>query len=137
MRYVNDLNLEQMPVSRTRVLASILRRLSDFRDITLSRSEAGQKLIAFYSHSRLNVLESNIERPVVLVLVSLIVLFLTGLLYRKLTQFGKRAARSFRLRRDETVEILSSGVASSSVVMRCENSSKVLGNRVPVAKDKI
>jgi hypothetical protein len=137
MRYVNDLNLEQMPVSRTRVLASILRRLSDFRDITLSRSEAGQKLIAFYSHSRLNVLESNIERPVVLVLVSLIVLFLTGLLYRKLTLSGKRADRSFRLRRDETVEILSSGVASSSVVMRCENSSKVLGNRVPVAKDKI
>ena len=102
LTYVNDLNLDKAPIARTNVRANILRRLSDFRDITLSKSDAGQELSPSIPSIASNVLESHLERPVVLILIVAIGLWGAESLYRKssqrslLARYRRRLAERWR-----------------------------------------
>jgi hypothetical protein len=48
IEYANDLNITSTDVSRPNWRINALRRISDFRDLTLSRLPLGDKLVAFY-----------------------------------------------------------------------------------------
>lgn len=50
IRYKNDLNLASIPVSKNSLRVYLLRRASDFRDITMTGNSAGRAIISAYYH---------------------------------------------------------------------------------------
>jgi hypothetical protein len=91
IHYLNNWDVEKISVAKTGVRVAILRRISDFRDMTLSRSSWGHGLTRFYYQENLNSIELKIER--VLPEVALVVILLA------LVAVGPRARR--RIKRAE------------------------------------
>jgi len=70
--YVNDLDLANIDVSKKYLWGNIARRLSDFRDLRLSRSTLGRKLTDLYYAYRLDALELVFERWAMLILLPVV-----------------------------------------------------------------
>jgi hypothetical protein len=82
--YVNNLNISEISTSKTKVTAAVLRKIGDFRDITLSRSDVGWKLAAFYYGHHFDSIELYLEyRGTLIGAVGSLILFFTVALYRK------------------------------------------------------
>jgi hypothetical protein len=85
--YENDLDLAHTAVSKTNTVVNILRYLSDFRDIVLSKSDTGRTLTAVYYWYRAEIAGSNAMRLTLLLLVATLACMLARLLYRIRKQF--------------------------------------------------
>ena len=83
--YRNDFNATQTTIAKSSLTVGVLRRLSDYRDITLSKSEWGRKLVGFYS--RLHD-HRNESKPKIVALLALILASLLGAV--GLTMRGRR-----------------------------------------------
>jgi hypothetical protein len=73
--YTNDFNIAEIDILKHSLSANILRRISDFRDMQLSRSSLGQSLVRAYYRFQLNTLESRIERGAIYLVALLVLLF--------------------------------------------------------------
>jgi len=69
IEYRNDLNLAVVDISKNDLHVALLRRLSDFRDLTLSQSALGRAGTYFYYNHHLDSLELEVERLLPLLLV--------------------------------------------------------------------
>ena len=61
IKYKNDLTLEKESVSKHSLYVFVLRRLSDFRDLELSRTLWGDKLVRLYYQRNLDAMEIYLE----------------------------------------------------------------------------
>ncbi|HEY6272601.1 MAG TPA: hypothetical protein VIX19_11495 [Terriglobales bacterium] len=83
IEYQSDLNLASVDVSKKSPSVAFLRRISDFRDITMSRSTLGRALTRFYYQHHLDDLELDLEGFLPLLLVLAVVAIAAGWLLRK------------------------------------------------------
>lgn len=74
--YQNDLDLAATDISKSNLRASLLRRVSDFRDLYLSKSKLGRAMAGFYYRHGLDSTELAAERNWLLILLLLGILFL-------------------------------------------------------------
>ena len=84
--YVNDLGQVQIDVSKKSLYIKLIREVSDFRDLTLSRSELGQDIIDFYYTHHLDELEIPLERLAPLLLLLVCLALAAGLAIRRRTR---------------------------------------------------
>ncbi len=68
----NELNLASVDISKSSLLVAFDRRLSDFRDLYLSRSILGRRIQAIYYGYGLDRAERSIERSVIAILVLIV-----------------------------------------------------------------
>lgn len=66
IEYEDDLNLASIDISKTSLRVSALRRLSDFRDLWVSRSSMGRAFVRFYNND-LTSAESALEEHFTLI----------------------------------------------------------------------
>src|SRR5260370_976190 len=59
--YQNDLNLGRIDIAKTNFRVNLLRRISDIRDLKLSRSNLGRDVADFYYRHHLDEVERHIE----------------------------------------------------------------------------
>lgn len=78
IQYMNDFTLSDVGTSKGDPRVALLRRASDFRDITLPRYAAGRKLVRFYYRHQLDSIEPEMEKQgtAAVVLILLCSLFL-------------------------------------------------------------
>ncbi len=78
--YGNELDLANVDFSKSSLLVTVDRRLSDFRDLHLSRSVLGRRIQAAYYSYGLDRAERRIERSVIAILVLIVACFLLRIL---------------------------------------------------------
>jgi hypothetical protein len=85
IEYANDWNVGSTDVSKSGLRIALLREISDFRDLTLSRHSWGRALTAFYYDGGLDSIELKIEKaiPALLALMFLIAITLAARLARR------------------------------------------------------
>jgi hypothetical protein len=74
IEYANDSNMAAADPSKTNVRVTLLRRISDFRDLTLSRYSWGRALTRFYYDGGLDSVELKVEQsiPAIAILIVLV-----------------------------------------------------------------
>lgn len=94
IEYVNGWNVASTDVSKKAIRIALLRRISDFRDLTLSRYSWGRALTAFYYDGSLDSVELRIEKgiPWIIALVFLLAIVLA-------VKFARRKANRTRTSR--------------------------------------
>jgi len=82
LQYQNDLNLVAVDVSKSGLRIALRRRMSDFRDITLSRYALGRALTHFYYKNHLDDVEFKSEAALQILLILIVISAAAGLLIR-------------------------------------------------------
>jgi hypothetical protein len=72
VKYQNNLDLASVDVSKKNLRFAILRHVSDFRDITMSKYRVGRAITGFYYKHHMNEVESSLERPLPLLILFLV-----------------------------------------------------------------
>ncbi len=92
MEYQNDLEVASIDVGKRSPYVALLRHVSDFRDITLSRSAWGRAMIRSYYANHIDDLELEFERSLLFLLVLAVFLIAVGWLFRKRIRARKAGA---------------------------------------------
>jgi hypothetical protein len=93
IRYVNDLDVARIDISKKNLRVKVLRQISDFRDLFLSRNALGRTITDYYYGSRLHLLEETAERNAPLLLSVIVLLVAIRLLYSR-TSARRDSAKS-------------------------------------------
>jgi hypothetical protein len=96
IEYENEVQLMGVDVSKRSIAVTLLRKISDFRDMVLSRTSLGQSAEHVYYQYRIDALETRIERRFVYILVSFAVM-------ATLAGYAARHQRRGRRRRDTSL----------------------------------
>jgi len=83
IRYQNDLNLASVDVSKKNPYVYALRRISDFRDMTLSRYSWGRMVTRLYYGDHLDDYELRFEKMLPLLLLLAMIIGTAGWIYRR------------------------------------------------------
>jgi hypothetical protein len=98
IEYANSWNVASTDISKQGLRVALLRRVSDFRDLTLSRYSWGRALTAFYYDGGLNSFELKIEKniPVIIAVMFLLALAAVAHFARRRKMIRLRARRVVR-----------------------------------------
>jgi hypothetical protein len=102
IEYQNDLDLGSTDIAKKSLYVTLLRRVSDFRDITLSQSSLGRVGTRLYYEHHVDGVELTIERSALMLLVLAVLAVLAGREFQqraraKRAQAGKQGAVTVKL----------------------------------------
>lgn len=79
IEYLNHWNVSDTNVAKKGFRVAVLRNISDFRDMTLSRWSWGRALTGFYYHESIDSIELKVEHALPVLLAAVIALIVVSL----------------------------------------------------------